>query len=68
MIKYLFSIKLLILMYVKEEDKPCESMKNHIRYYKSLSKIILNIQEADQDADPTKRDYPDNRIDAIEKG
>ena len=55
-------------MDVKEEDKSEESMRNHITYYKSLSKIILDIQkEVNQDADPTKKDYLDNRIDAIEK-
>ena len=55
-------------MDVKEEDKSEESMKNHIRYYKSLSKIILDIQEeVNQNVDPSKKDYLDNRIDAIEK-
>ncbi len=55
-------------MDVKEEDKSEESMRNHITYYKSLSKIILDIQEeVNQNADPTKKDYLDNRMDAIEK-
>ena len=55
-------------MDVKEEDISEESMRNHITYYKSLSKIILDIQkEVNQDVDPTKKDYLDNRIDAIEK-
>ena len=55
-------------MDVKEEDKSEESLKNHIRYYKSLSKIILDIQEeVNQNVDPSKKDYLDNRIDAIEK-
>ena len=55
-------------MDVKEEDTSEESMRNHITYYKSLSKIILDIQkEVNQDVDPTKKDYLDNRIDAIEK-
>ena len=55
-------------MDVKEEDKSEESMRNHITYYKSLSKIILDIQEEiNQNADPTKKDYLDNRMDAIEK-
>ena len=55
-------------MDVKEEDKSEESMRNHITYYKSLSKIILDIQEeANQNSEPTKKDYLDARIDAIEK-
>ena len=55
-------------MDVKEEDTSEESMKNHITYYKSLSKIILDIQkEVNQDVDPTKKDYLDARMDAIEK-
>ena len=55
-------------MDVKEEDTSEESMKNHITYYKSLSKIILDIQkEVNQDADPTKKDYLDARMNAIEK-
>jgi len=55
-------------MDVKEEDKSEESMKNHITYYKSLSKMILDIQEeATQNTDSTKKDYLDNRIEAIER-
>ena len=55
-------------MDVKEEDKSEKSMRNHITYYKSLNKIILDIQEeANQNADPTKKDYLDNRIDAIKR-
>ncbi len=60
--------KIINFMDVKEEDKSEESMRNHITYYKSLSKIILDIQEeVNQNVDPTKKDYLDARIDAIEK-
>ena len=55
-------------MDVKKEDKSEESMRNHIRYYKSLSRIISDIQkESSQNADPTKKDYLDARIGAMEK-
>ncbi len=60
--------KIINFMDVKEEDTSEESMRNHITYYKSLSKIILDIQkEATHDVDPTKKDYLDARMDAIEK-
>lgn len=55
-------------MDVKEEDKSEESMKNHIVYYKSLTKIISDIQEEkNKEFDPTKKNYLDDRIDAIER-
>ena len=55
-------------MDVKEEDKSEESMKNHITYYKSLTKVILDIKiEESQESEPTKRNYLDGRIDAIER-
>jgi hypothetical protein len=54
-------------MDIKEEDKSEESKKNHIVYYKSLTKIISDIQEEKNlDVDPTKKDHLNARIDAIE--
>jgi len=55
-------------MDVKEEDKSEESKKNHIEYYKSLTKVISDIQEEkDLVADPTIKNHLDERIDAVEK-
>ena len=55
-------------MDVKEEDKSEESKKNHIAYYKSLTKTILDIQEeVNQEVDPTIKNHLDGRIDAMEK-
>ncbi len=55
-------------MDVKEEDKSEESMKNHIVYYKSLTKLILDFQEEkEQTTDPTIKNHLDERIDAVEK-
>ncbi len=55
-------------MDVKEEDKSEESKKNHISYYKSLTKVILNIQEEmTVGIDPTMKNHLDERIDALEK-
>jgi len=55
-------------MDVKEEDKSEESKKNHITYYKSLTKIISDIQEEkDLVVDPTIKNHLDARIDAVEK-
>ncbi|MFQ5475876.1 MAG: hypothetical protein ACE5DT_02470 [Nitrosopumilus sp.] len=55
-------------MDVKEEDKSEESMKNHIVYYKSLTRLISNIkEEEEQESDPTKREHLDTRIDAIKR-
>ena len=68
MIKYLFSIKLVNLMDVKEEDKSEESKKNHMRYYKSLTKTISDIQEEkNQETEPTIINHLDGRTDAMEK-
>ncbi len=53
-------------MDVKEEDKSEESKKNHISYYKSLTKVISNIQkEMNLGNDPTMKNHLDERIDAI---
>ena len=55
-------------MDVKEEDKSEESKKNHISYYKSLSKVISNIQEEmNVGIDPTMKNHLDERLDALEK-
>jgi len=55
-------------MDVKEEDKSKESKKNHIAYYRSLCKIILNIkEEKNQEEEPAIKSHLDNRIEAMEK-
>jgi hypothetical protein len=54
-------------MDVKEEDKSEESKKNHISYYKSLTKVISNIQEEmSVGIDPTMKNHLDERLDALE--
>ena len=56
------------MMDVKEDDKSDESKKNHITYYKSLTKLILEIQkEKNQESDPTIKSHLDSRMDAMEK-
>ena len=55
-------------MDVKEEDKSEESKQNHIIYYKSLSKIIANMEnEIDDEGEPAVKEHLKSRIDAIEK-
>ncbi len=55
-------------MDVKEEDKSEESKKNHLTYYKSLTKVISDIQEEkNRETDPTIKNHLDERIDAVEK-
>ena len=55
-------------MDIKEEDKSEESKQNHIGYYRSLSKVISDIQkEASLGADPTMKNHLDERINAVEK-
>ncbi len=55
-------------MDVKEEDKSEESKRNHLTYYKSLTKLISDIQEEKNLAtDPTIKNHLDERIDAVEK-
>ena len=55
-------------MDVKEEDTSEESKKNHISYYKSLSKVISDIlKEKDQEGEPAIKSHLENRIDAMEK-
>ena len=54
-------------MDVKEEDKSEESKKNHVIYYKSLAKVISDIQnEKDQELDPTIKEHLNARIEAME--
>jgi len=53
---------------VKDEDKSEESKKNHLTYYKSLTKVISDIQEEkNREVDPTIKNHLDERIDVIEK-
>ena len=55
-------------MDIKDEDTSEESKRNHMKYYKSLSKVISNIQEEKrQEIDPTIVGHLDARIDAMEK-
>jgi len=55
-------------MDVKDEDKSEESKKNHISYYKSLTKVISDIQkESNLGTDPTIKNHLDARMDAVEK-
>ena len=52
----------------KEEDRSEESKKNHILYYKSLTKVISDIQEEKkQELDPTVKNHLDARIQAMEE-
>jgi len=55
-------------MDVKDEDTSEESKKNHISYYKSLTKVISEIQkEKEQEGEPAIKSHLDNRIEAMEK-
>ena len=55
-------------MDVKEEDTSEESKKNHISYYKSLCRVISEIQkEKEQEGEPAIKSHLDSRVDAIEK-
>lgn len=52
----------------KKEDKSPESKKNHIAYYKSLNKVISDIQkEKDLEPNSTIKGHLDGRIDAMQK-
>mgnify|MGYP001421649089 FL=1 len=52
----------------KEEDKSEESKQNHITYYKSLSKIIANMnEEINEEGEPAIKEHLKSRIDAMEK-
>ena len=53
-------------MDTKKEDKSEESRKNHLTYYKSLTKVISDIQEErNREVDPTIKNHLDERINAI---
>jgi uncharacterized protein YicC (UPF0701 family) len=53
---------------VKEEDTSEESRKNHITYYRSLCKVISEIEEEkNQEGEPAIKTHLDNRIEAMEK-
>ena len=55
-------------MDIKKEDKSEESKKNHLTYYKSLTKLISDFQdEKNQVTDPTIKNHLDERIDAVER-
>ena len=55
-------------MDVKDEDTSEESKRNHILYYKSLTKVISDIQkEKNQEEEPAIKSHLDNRIDAMER-
>ena len=55
-------------MDVKEEDTSEESKKNHIEYYKSLTKVISDIQkEKDHEGEPAIKSHLTNRVDAMQK-
>ena len=55
-------------MDVKEEDTSEESKKNHILYYKSLCRVISEIQkEKEQEGEPAVKSHLDSRVEAIEK-
>ncbi|WP_299292287.1 hypothetical protein [Nitrosopumilus sp.] len=52
----------------KVEDKSEKSKRNHITYYKSLSKIISDIEkEKTEESDPTVQNHLDDRIEAMRK-
>ena len=55
-------------MDVKDEDTSEESKKNHISYYKSLTKTISDIEkEKEKEVESTIKSHLDNRIEAMEK-
>jgi len=52
----------------KQEDKSEQSKKNHMIYYRSLTKIITNMKdEINQEGEPAIKEHLTSRIDAIEK-
>ena len=55
-------------MDIKEEDTSEESKQKHIKYYRSLTKIIENIKEEEkQENDPVIKNHLKKRIEAMEK-
>lgn len=68
MIKYLFSLNQEYTMDIKDEDTSEESKNNHMSYYKSLTKVISDIQkEKNQEGEPAIKSHLDKRIEAMEK-
>jgi uncharacterized protein YicC (UPF0701 family) len=52
----------------KIEDKSEDSKKKHMTYYRSLSKIIADIEnEMNQEGQPAIQEHLTSRIEAIEK-
>ena len=52
----------------KKEDKSDESKRNHITYYRSLTKIIEDMKnEIEQEGEPAIKEHLSSRIDAMEK-
>ena len=52
----------------KKEDKSEKSKKNHIIYYRSLTKIITNMKnEINETGEPAIKEHLISRIDAMEK-
>ncbi len=50
----------------KPEDKSEESKKNHISYYKSLTKVIQDIQtEIQNETEPKIIEHLNNRIESM---
>jgi ERCC4-type nuclease len=55
-------------MDTKDIDKSEESKKNHIRYYRSLEKIILDIkEEKNREKESAILNHLDKRIEAMEE-
>ena len=52
----------------KIEDKSEDSKKNHLIYYRSISKLITDIEiEMNQDGQPAIQEHLTKRIEAMEK-
>jgi len=52
----------------KIEDKSEDSKKNHLIYYRSISKLITDIEiEMNQEGQPAIQEHLTKRIEAMEK-
>jgi len=52
----------------KKEDKSEQSKKNHMAYYRSLTKIIEDMKnEINEEGEPAIKEHLTSRIDAMEK-
>ena len=52
----------------KIEDKSEKSMKNHMTYYRSLTKLISDMMnEINEEGEPAIKEHLTSRIDAMEK-